>query len=200
VNFAQKKVVVIPLYASEEPEPKTVFLTKGRWDGNLGGVGGADLKCQAEADETDSLVKGKKFKAWIAGRSTADSIHRHSFQQHNVPYVRVDGMQIASSYADLIYPPTIGAPINVFSDGSQLASDDIYPYAWTGAYIDSHFLSLHAQYYCQVGDSAWSTGAEDPANTGSVRATDRTWVGEAPELGGRSDVCRSSNRLYCFEQ
>jgi hypothetical protein len=64
---------------------KKVFLTSQEYTGNLGGLAGADAKCQALADAAGI---GGTFKAWLSD-STLDPIHRFSGSTFSgVPFVR----------------------------------------------------------------------------------------------------------------
>jgi hypothetical protein len=44
---------------------RVVFITSAIYSGNLGGLAGADAKCQARADASTGVAKGKVFKAWL---------------------------------------------------------------------------------------------------------------------------------------
>ncbi len=52
-----------PAYADQHG--KTVFLTIASFNGNLGGLTGADEKCQAEADGPASIVPSGAYLAWL---------------------------------------------------------------------------------------------------------------------------------------
>ncbi len=52
-----------PAYADQHG--KTVFLTIASFNGNLGGLTGADEKCQAEADGPASIVPSSTYLAWL---------------------------------------------------------------------------------------------------------------------------------------
>jgi Protein of unknown function (DUF1554) len=71
----------------------TVFVTSQGFNGNLGGLAGADTKCQALAD-TAGL--GGTYKAWLSD-STTDA--RNRLTQATVPYRLVDGQDHTSESA-----------------------------------------------------------------------------------------------------
>ncbi|MCP3848848.1 MAG: DUF1554 domain-containing protein, partial [Gammaproteobacteria bacterium] len=73
--FAHNKVVVIPLGGDEPiaPTSKTIFYTDTTYSGNLGGLAGADTKCQAAADSQTPPVQGT-FKAWLGVSTGGDAI------------------------------------------------------------------------------------------------------------------------------
>lgn len=74
-------------------KPKTVFVTSSLYDGNLGGLTGADAKCQERAKAAD--LEGD-FKAWLSDSTTsAASRLTHS----SVPYILVDGTILAKDWS-----------------------------------------------------------------------------------------------------
>ncbi len=98
---AHNKVVVIPL-GDDAPTSKTIFFTATEWPGDLGGAAGADQKCQAEANVSGSLVKGKQFKAWISGPLEVDDISgpRH-FTYYGLPYISTVGRIVSFGFSNL---------------------------------------------------------------------------------------------------
>jgi uncharacterized protein DUF1554 len=82
-----------PLYCIEQP-PR-VFVTSTRYDGNLGGLAGADAKCQARAD---AAGLAGTFKAWLSDDaiSAGDRLHHSA-----LPYVLVDGTLVADDWNHL---------------------------------------------------------------------------------------------------
>jgi hypothetical protein len=79
------------------PRRRVMFVTSQQFDGNLGGVEGADAKCQAAADAVPSLA-GKTFRAWI---SVAQGSEPASTFTSDGMFVRVDGKVVADSFSDL---------------------------------------------------------------------------------------------------
>ena len=75
---------------------KIVFVTSGEFNGNLGGLAGADAKCQAAADAS-ALTPGT-YTAWL---SITSSNARDRVTQSAGPYIRTDGQTIASDFTDL---------------------------------------------------------------------------------------------------
>jgi hypothetical protein len=55
--------IVGPAFANQHE--KTVFVTSATFKGNLGGLTGADDKCQAEADGPASIVPSGTYMAWL---------------------------------------------------------------------------------------------------------------------------------------
>jgi hypothetical protein len=82
---------------------KRVFTTSVRYDGNLGGLAGADAKCQARA--VAASLPGT-YKAWLSDATGSPSTR---FTKSTIPYRTVDGTLIANDYADLT-DGTLAAP------------------------------------------------------------------------------------------
>jgi hypothetical protein len=102
--FAHNKVVVIPLGGDEPiaPTSKKIFWTDTSHNGNLGGLTGADAKCQAEADSQIPPVQGT-FKAWLGVTSEVVAIPaRPDFLHYNVQYKNVDGTLVAEHFIDFL--------------------------------------------------------------------------------------------------
>lgn len=77
-------------------EYRRVFATSQVFTGDLGGVAGADEKCQIAASK---LPRPGIFRAWIS--SGADS-PASNFVHSQVPYKDLDGAEIAANWDDLI--------------------------------------------------------------------------------------------------
>ena len=78
--------IVDPAFANQHE--KTVFVTKASFKGNLGGLAGADEKCQAEADDHASIVPSGTYLAWLSdGTNSPDT----RFAKSSDPYVLPDG-------------------------------------------------------------------------------------------------------------
>ena len=82
--------------SSAEPH-QIVFVTSDTYDGDLGGLVGADAKCQALADAAG--LDGT-FRAWLSDDAESPSTR---FTQSTDPYWLVDGTVVADSWADLIH-------------------------------------------------------------------------------------------------
>jgi hypothetical protein len=90
-------LMAIAVSAADRNE-KTVFVTKASFESNMGGLNGADAKCQAEADDSESIVPSGTYMAWLSdGTDSPDTRFTKSFH----PYVLPDGTKIADNYTDL---------------------------------------------------------------------------------------------------
>jgi hypothetical protein len=181
-STAIDKVVVISLGGDDAPTSKAVFVTKGAWQGNLGGPSGADAKCQAEADAPGSKVQGHSFKAWISGGLPIDfTAGTRVFTHSELPYKLVDGSLVTNDFADLVSGDALSSEIVTHPDGTQV---QIFDYVWTGISSSGTFA------IDSCGLWTATTGLGLIGHTGPL--TNWTVVG--------ADFCNSPHALYCFEQ
>lgn len=158
---------------------RRVFLSSAQYNGNLGGVVGADGQCQALADTADL---GGEWRAYII--DSKQGLSRHSMM--GGPYLRMDGMSIADDWADLS-DESIGATLNIDESGNSVGGN-----VWTG--LDNvvgefaHTCSdwTYDQLGCVVGVPCGGAGESD--------MTDEHWD------GFYIFHCNSEYRLYCIEQ
>ncbi len=163
---------------------KTVFLTSASYDGNLGGIDGADAKCQALADPqiTAGRLSAGTYMAFVStDRSDAAEIIADAY------YVRPDGVIVATSGYPVpggLLSGSILAPINVFEDGRV---DEAGSGVWTGS-DEWGVVLAHCRNWS--GDPVSYQGT-----VGSSTATDARWTTEFEAL-----LCDNLFRLYCFQQ
>ena len=148
--IAHEKVVVIPLGGKcKKPTgpTKIIFLSSQSYTGNLGGLAGADAKCQQLADNAG--LSGT-YKAWLSVYGF-DPITR--IIPSTAPYVRTDGAIIANNFDDLTdgsLEHSLQHPIMLDEHGQAIASP-----VWTDTgsggwgYDDQ---SRHCQVHLQVQD------------------------------------------------
>src|SRR5262249_54145552 len=88
-----------------------VFVTSQAFTGSLGGLGGAEAACQAAADRRGL---GGRWKAWLSALEPALT----RLRQATVPYVLVDGTQVAASFLAVI-DGALSAPIDLTEAGGS---------------------------------------------------------------------------------
>lgn len=163
-----------------------VFITSGTHDGNLGGLAGGDALCQSAAD---AAGLGGTWRMWLGDATGSPSTR---FTQPSAPYYRVDGVMVASSWADLI-DGTLLAPIEVSELGAAVAGN----VPFTGTNPDGTAVVGNGPQ--QDDCDAWlSASSAHHGWTGVSFGTDVTWT-----LGSNSGSARQCNvlhRFYCFEQ
>lgn len=171
-----------------------VFVTSTTHTGNLGGLAGADAICQARAD---AAGLGGTFRAWLSDSTTAA---RDRLTRAGVPYVRVDGVQVAANFADL----TDGAlmqPILLTEGGAV----DPQGAVWTGT-TPAGELSVATCLDWRSG------GGADGGVIGESFERSREWTercNPAPGFppfpagpcgGANRSGCANRGGIYCFEQ
>jgi len=162
---------------------KNVFVTSISGIGNLGawedaggqtGLAAGDAICQARA--AAGGLTGS-YKAWLS----TDSQNAKGRFTSNGPWVRLDGVKIAGSKADL-------------TDGSLFTSiniDELGEYtsyaAWTGTNSDGTMFAQHC--------NNWTDGTDSFSALGG-RTSD---AGGAWTSAWSSVPCKFNYSLYCFE-
>lgn len=166
------------------PPNKLVFVTLGQYDGDLGGLAGADALCQSEAAAAG--LSGT-FLAWLsesqASPSSASPLTR--FLQHPGPYIYTsNGAQIAGSFVDLV-DGALDRPITVGPGGET----GLGGFVWTGTQADGS-AGLTAADTCNEWTSATGSG-----DAGAAIQSGSGWTSF---INGAN--CQGAFRLYCFEQ
>jgi len=164
---------------------KRVFVSSQLYNGNLGGIMGADAKCTTLA--TAASLPGT-YKAWIATDmdSTAPAVR---FTKANVPYVKTDGEKIADNWNDLV-TGDLASPIDVYETGVPAGDEKE---VWTNVEasgIEDNDNDL------ECGD--WtSTAPNVNSSLGDWTRTDGRWT----DLDASEDhSCDDTRRIYCFQQ
>ena len=179
--FAVALFTAIAVEAADSNE-KTVFVTKASFKSNLGGLAGADAKCQAEADDPASIVPTGTYLPWLSdGHDSPDT----RFTKSSHPYVRPDGKKIAENYTDL----TGGSILNTISiDATGHAG--VYDQYWTGT--NANGTSFNMKNTC----NAWESIPSEPVYgmTGHTTKKSTSWTSY------RGYYCKRAYRLACFQQ
>ena len=189
------KVGVYPWAVCGSAYARCVFVTSQTFTANLGGLSGADSKCQELADAAG--LSGT-FKAWLSD-STTDA--RDRLAQAAVPYMRVDGVPIADNFADLV-DGDLAAPLEIDEAGMMATGS---PFVWTR----TSTAGIHpSRAGCTQGPP------DDPLG---LCLTCRDWfdgVTGAPRFDGGigswlfansqwtfngANQCNDMNHVYCFE-
>ncbi len=179
-----------------ETPPKLVFITAAGYNGAMGGLTGADVICQAEAD---AVPLPGTYKAWLSASGVGNSaIERLA---SGGPYYKVNGIKVADDMADIIdcsNPECLQSPIDVTPDGVQLTGTAPWAvFVWTAT------TALGA-YRASPGVCGDWTSVSGPGGIGmlgefmgiSGGPIDGNWT----NTGALQSVCAAPNRLYCFEQ
>jgi Protein of unknown function (DUF1554) len=173
VSCGQNKGLAPGSSSSNKPSCTTcrIFVTALAFDGNLGGVTGADAKCMAASNKPSD---GGTYKALLAG-TTREMTGPDWVLQANTIYTRPDGTTIGTTTASKNFAP-MNTSISAY-----------YSTIWTGLYTDYSVDSTHCNY--------WTTNAG--GSSGATGASDSTY--QAVNIGmGRA--CNNLQKLYCVEQ
>ncbi len=178
------------------PGPKIVFVTESRYDGNLGGLAGADAICQGEAEAAG--LRGT-FKAWLSDRDAGPATR---FNKGDTSYVLAGtGDTIAGNWSDLT-DGTIAVAISRTASGAVAPGDSPYPgYYW--AWTNTNAFGTPAGPGVPHRDSCMDWSESIPHIAGlygqyQERRTDtRGWTASPTGLVAS---CEQALRLYCFQQ
>lgn len=169
---------------------RRVFVSSVNSTGNLGGVAGADSKCQTLAN---GASLGGTYKAWLA-TSTQSAVARIGPQRSGELRL-VSGAKVADGFTDLIPKQMPLTAIDLDEKGAM-------PTVAGSAPITCSII-------LPVWTDAFETGVPpDPSGScsdwHSATDTTATDVGDANGLADWSAQCRAScagtAALYCFEQ
>lgn len=170
---------------------RRVFVTSTTYSGNLGGLPGADAKCQTRAQAAG--LSGT-YKAWL---STADPNGSPAtrFARATVPYRLVNGVLIANDWSDLV-DGRLSAPIDRTELGTPppptaapCTTTTPQAVVFTATRVTGEALPAGVDQTC----AAWTSGT-GLASFGS------TGTNLAPWTAGCSGGCSFVAALFCFEQ
>ena len=167
------------LEAIVTPPLRIVFVTSvGYRGGQIGGIAGADLKCQ---DLAIDAGRSGTFKAWLSN-STGYS-PAQDFVQSGGPYVTTTGIQVAENWQDLT-DSNLDNPITFDENGGSTTAS----FVWTGT-DETGMPESDGDNFCDD----W-TSTSGSALVGLSTATSGEWTSSGV-IG-----CGNAYRLYCFEQ
>ena len=182
ITFTAALLMTIAVSAADSSE-KTVFVTSDTYYSNLGGLTGADEKCQMEADASVSIIPSGTYKAWLSdGTNSPDT----RFTKSSHPYVLPDGTRIADDYKDLT-DGDIQNIINIDSTGKTVGPN----YFWSSTDFDG----TSEQYFVTCEGWTWTkTSPVSHSMLGKTNQKSTLWTAFAREK------CRKHYRLACFQQ
>jgi hypothetical protein len=149
------------------------FVSSTIFDGNFGGVAGADLKCNTLAAAQG--LKGK-YRAWVSvsGTNAADRITSAG------PWHLVTGPLVAATHAELV-SGKLARPLDIDEKGTAAPTDE--DRVWTGTAADGTFSGPEC--------GQWAGGGS--GRVGEAEFSDTRWSNATTE------ACDQVNRVYCFE-
>lgn len=188
-----------PIYTTGN---KRVFVTSTWYDGNLGGLTGADNKCQTRAD---AVGLGGTWKAWLSSQTvSAASRLTHSSDSYQL----LDGTVIAGSWSDLT-DGTILHQIDLTETNTIVTRDpsNDTSHTWTGTAFDGTIYNdVHGPYdLCKNWTSNYYSSTEGYMTViGTTQGSD---LGGSNLINGKWTIWATGfrcgdnfARLFCFEQ
>ncbi len=188
---------------AEELDPSShrrAFVTSTEYDGNLGGLSGANTKCQSHATSA-GLSNPLAFVAWLSDSNTDAYCHVHGLTGKKIdncgqpslpvargPWVRMDGFPFAGTIDEMLEPTNRIVAHVMFDEYGTTLGD--WEYIWTATDPDGEHAVGHP------GDcTSWSSNIDSGVNAaiGTVWASTSRWT----STGGAA--CDSSNHLLCLD-
>lgn len=171
-----------------------VFVTSTSYTGNLGGLTGADTKCQERANAANL---GGEWKAWLSiGTTNPGNSPQSRFVHSTAPYKLLNGVIVANNWEDLT-DGTLQNPIGITENGDQELGLNVWTYTEpSGNRISGNSYSCHN----------WTTegGAldNDLGIVGNNGYINNGWTTTLlnPPCSGKYQSSSPSIHLYCFEQ
>lgn len=195
----------VPCDAGCRFKARLVFLSSEAYKGGeLGGVDGADLKCQNLAMQA-KLDNPSGFKAWLSdAQHSPNKDFKHGPETKDVPYVRRDGWAVAKDWSDLIINGVNGGIIRT----EQKEVQPNMPVTlitnvgvWTGTTFLGNYIGGDNDCNSWTSSSAQASGHRglngvDPQQQEALEKwyADRQWTNYL--IFG----CDVERRIYCFEQ
>jgi hypothetical protein len=185
---SEASVVDVSVVDVVQQQQHIVFVSSATYNGNLGGLSGADSKCQSLA--TAANLKGT-FKAWLSDSTTsAASRLTHA----TAPYLLVDSTIVANDWngltsGNLLHAIDLDESGQTPAAGTYGCTSD--PSVWSHTGTNGLLLT--------GGDcSDWTSTTATTTHAGTSDAKSWAWT-DACQIGG-SGVCAKTASLYCIQQ
>ena len=160
-------------------QERVVFVTGQSTEGDFGGLAAGDARCNSEAANGVSRVKGRTFVAWLSAPDASVAV-RHV--QGTKPYILPSGAKVANNWAELLRR-RLDQPIDERADSTRV---DAGTRVWTGTQHDGGATINHCLSWTKTTDSERGT-------TGTVGATE-DWT------QSNTDPCTLDAHIYCIEK
>ncbi len=173
---------------------RITFISSKMYTGKLGGVSGADLKCQVLAKTFDP-EHAHRYRAWLSdGVSGPATNFDHGPMFAATPYVLLDGVVIADSFEDLVDSgPAVGITL---TDAHEAVMEQ---YVWTHTTHEGEPVP-DGDHCGQWTDDSPKLGATMGWNAVPENSPDlQTWADERWWTRYLEKGCNFPRRLYCFE-
>jgi hypothetical protein len=172
---------------------RVVFVSSALYDGNLGGLSGADSKCQGLAS---AAGLAGTYKAWLSDSTTAAASR---LTHATTPYVLADGTVVAQGWSQLVGGGDLLHAVTETESGGPAPVGSFQcspgePTVWTNT--DPYGKRLTAN--C----SDWTSNTVAPGFVGVANTALSPWWTEDCESGpGLAQVtCADTAAIYCIQQ
>lgn len=159
-----------------------VFVTSQKYTGDLGGIAGADAKCNELAS---TLNSEHEFRAWLDTNDLPNPPSER-FARHDGFYVLPNGTPVAINWGDLTDGELL-APISANEFGLPVDDSDLT--VWTRVAADGTHLEVNADCLGWTDGTIGYNGWAGDLGQSNSEWTDTTFL-----------ICDVPRRLYCFEQ
>jgi len=163
-----------------------VFVTSAVYRvSDLGGLDGADAKCNERAAAGTAVVRNRTYRAWISG---GDHPMKDVLGDTDGPWARPDGVVVATSKSHLLGNQPLGAAISVdengWSDGGPV---------WTGTDADGSAANVGTcnDFGTNVNNGQTAIGTPVKDKPG--------WTHSYSDICGSDWAGSRHYKLYCFE-
>ena len=167
---------------------KLVFITSGVYDGNLGGVAGANQKCQSTA--ASAGLPGK-YRAWVSddiGNSPSTTF-RHSTVSYELPLATPT--PIANDWSDLISRDTLAHALDMDENGQHVNQEA----AWTDTDSQGQLAVSWPPQSC----NGWTSNDGNPNGGAIGGVTGDEYAGPNWSVDGNAH-CDAQLHIDCFQQ
>ena len=184
--------VIAPWQSCDQPDlggaACTVFVTSTTYTGDLGGIDGADAKCQALANEEHL---GGTFFAWLSVLAPPATYPGTRFTRARVPYALLNGTHLAGDWNDLT-DGALDALFDVTETGHELQLGEATHVA-TATTTNGDGGTIHG--FFTPDCAGWTTASIQFGLHGTTTSTGTAWTDTSNPI-----PCSDPFRLYCFRQ
>ena len=187
----------VPCSAGCRFQARVVFLTSTTYNGGeLGGVEGAHLKCQALAKQAQ-LDNAAKFMAWLSDAQHSPlQDFKHDLDTLGLAYVLPNGVRIADDWTDLVLHGP-GDGIVLTETGELLLKQKV----WTGTAPSGKVFDPAATCKAWSSSSPFENSRIGRSGVPTLPADVwMQWDAERQWTNHSSAGCHLPGRLYCVEQ
>lgn len=173
---------------------RIAFVTSESYDGALGGLSGADLKCVLAALRA-GIANATTFRAWLSDGLDSPATRFEQVDLAGVPYILLNGRVLADDFAELVaLGPRTGIAI------TETGEAVFQQFVWTntsafGEVFDP--MNHCADWLSASGQLSTRTGVNAlPVENGPAWDA---WRDERQYTTVTNRACNTPLRLYCFE-